>query len=494
MRKTPVILLLVVLVAASIAGCSNSGEGLTEYYGQRVEWGSCAGFDGSESLSSNIECGRVQVPLDYGTPNGKTAHIAVSRMRARGDRIGSIVVNPGGPGAVGLAKAELGDTALGDRFDVVGFDPRGLGASSPQVECLLREEYQVNRPDDLITDWTSSGLEAAEQRSRDFVAKCVERSGADLLGHVGTREVVRDLDVIRAALGDSKLTYLGYSYGTRIGTMYAEEFPQNIRAMVLDSAADPARPLGEQVSYYERLQKGFDAYAADCAKSDDCPVGVDRTLSSNRLQSLLKPLLSTPAPASDSAVLTYNDAVRAIVATLYRPERWSTITVGLKELTVGRGDTLRGVVDYLSGKMDTALQTAVLCLDDPRIVDRRTAGALQQRMLDVAPFLDSGGFQGEAPLDKCAFWPVQPTSAPHSISVSGLPGIVVVAATGDPAVAYTENQSLARELGASLVTLDAAQHGVFLAGGSSCVDIPVLKYLSELTKPAEGLMCRHEQQ
>lgn len=483
---------VVLSCAAVLAGCVACGSektegGLAEYYDQRLAWGSCSGFAEGDKLEPEVECARVLVPIDYAKPAGDTARIAVSRLRARGDRIGSILVNPGGPGGLGLLQASLGKTALGDRFDVIGFDVRGSGASTPKVQCLTSSENAM-RPDDYQTDWSPTGVAAAERKSRDYVAKCVERSGRELLGQVGTREVARDLDVIRAVLGDDKLTYLGYSYGSRLGSAYAEAFPSRVRAMVFDSGTPLDGPVVDQVSFSASLQQAFDVYASDCAKSPDCPVGTDPSRAVAAFRELVNPLIAQPFPAGQR-VLTYNDAITAIVAELYSPSGWSTILSGLRELRSGRGDILRGATENVDGFLDTTLQNAVLCMDGPRITDRAGAADLQRRIFAAAPFLDDGGFAGQAPIDKCAFWPVPPTSTPHTFSTDGVPPIVVVAATGDPASAYDGNRKLARQLGGPLVTYQGKQHGVFLISGSACVDAPVLRYLTELAVPADGLDC-----
>lgn len=483
-------LVAVVLVGGVGCGGADSKRELAEFYTQRIIWGSCSGFAGGDKLGPEVECAKVLVPIDYDKPNGTTGQVAISRLRARGDRVGSIVVNPGGPGASGLDKADtLGKTALGERFDVVGFDLRGSGASTPKIECLTLSETATLRPDDYQTDWSPSGVETVERNNRDYVDKCVERSGTELLGHVGTREVARDLDVIRAVLGEEKLTYLGYSYGARLGSTYAEAFPRNVRAMVLDSGVPLDGPVADLVKFYASLQQAFDTYARDCAENVDCPVEADPSRASHVLQRLLNPLIGQPIPVG-TRTLTYSGAVTAIVAALYNPAGWSTITSGLQQLRSGRGDILLDAAETVPGIVDTTVQTAVFCLDDPRTTDRAAAAARQERMFAAAPFLNDGNFKGQAPLDKCAFWPTPPTGTPHTFSVSGLPPMVVVAATGDPAAPYDGNQKLAHQLNSPLITYRGTQHGVFLLSGSTCVDAPVLNYLTELTPPADGLLCQ----
>lgn len=274
---------LVATVAMAVTGCSGAGEtggqavpsaapatatgpvpaGLDAFYSQTVSWGSCADFETDGPLASALECARVTVPVNYDDPDGATAQIAISRSPATGDRIGSLLVNPGGPGASGLSMANVADmTDLAERFDVVGFDPRGVGASTPQVRCLTDAEFDADRADPKV-DMSPEGVARVESVNAAYAAKCAERTGADFLAHVGTHEVVRDMDVIRSVLGDPQLNYLGFSYGTRIGTAYAETFPGNVRAMVLDGALDPEQdPVEEVVLQGAGFQQAFDAFAA----------------------------------------------------------------------------------------------------------------------------------------------------------------------------------------------------------------------------------------
>ncbi|HEX8935718.1 MAG TPA: alpha/beta fold hydrolase, partial [Pseudonocardiaceae bacterium] len=221
--------------------------GLERFYSQRVSWGGCRPFATTDRDRESFEnpmfqCARVDVPLDYANPQGRTARLGLIRRPAdsQPERLGSLLVNPGGPGASGmsavasLAKAVNG-TELGRRFDLVGFDPRGVGASEPKIVCRNTQEEDAERLD-LDLDTSPAGVARTEDENRAYAALCTQRVGKDMLANAGTRDVARDLDVMRSALGDMKLTFLGYSYGTRIGTSYAEQFPGNVRAMVLDGA------------------------------------------------------------------------------------------------------------------------------------------------------------------------------------------------------------------------------------------------------------------
>ncbi|WP_395705242.1 alpha/beta hydrolase [Rhodococcus ruber] len=463
---------------------STTGEippGLEPFYTQQVRWESCDGYstDGSDLVGAGFECARVTVPIDYESPEGDTAQVALSRSRATGEKIGSLLVNPGGPGASGLGTAVVADgTELAERFDVVGFDPRGIGASTPRIDCLTSEETDAWRQDPVV-DMTAEGIARAEQKSREYAARCAERTGTDVLAHVGTRDVVRDMDVIRAALGDAGLNYLGYSYGTRLGSAYAEAFPGNVRAMVLDGALDPQQdPVEEAVRQAAGFQQAFDAFAANCATREDCPLGADPAAAVARFRSLVDPLIDRPAATDDPRGLSYPNAISGVVATLYSPQGWEYLRTGLTELEQGRGDTLLLLADMYEGRFADGsysnsgeAMAAVRCVDDAAVTDPAVAGELDTRSRAAAPFLDDGR-----------------TGDRHAVEVDGLPPIVVVSTTEDPATPYQAGVDLAKQLDAVLVTYRGTQHGVVLSG-QWCIDLPVARYLVDLAVPEGDTTC-----
>ncbi|MEH6794985.1 MAG: alpha/beta hydrolase [Rhodococcus sp. (in: high G+C Gram-positive bacteria)] len=480
---------------ASVAGPIPAG--LENFYTQTLQWESCDRYntDGSE-LSGSVECAMVTVPLDYADPTGTTIEVAISRTKATGEKIGSILMNPGGPGSSGLYLAEqAAGTAVADRFDRIGFDPRGIGASEPEVRCLTSEEVDQERREPDV-DVSPEGIAATEAEHRDYAENCVERTGADVLEHVGTREVVRDMDVIRAVLGDEKLTYIGYSYGTRIGTAYAEEFPSNVRAMVLDGALDPDQsPVDEAVAQGAAFQTAFDEFATDCAQTETCPLGTDPAQAVEQFRSLVDPLIDRPAETTDPRGLSYDDAITGAQQALYSQQLWRLLRAGLNELGDGRGDTLLRLADTYSGRLEDGSYTniddafnAVRCVDGPPTTDRAAADEADARFRAAAPYLDDGRATGNAPLDLCAFWPVPNTSDPHIVDVEGLPTLVVVSTTNDPATPYQAGVELAAQLRADLVTYEGTQHTVAFSG-VECVDDPLVNYLVDLVPPEGGLRC-----
>ncbi|MPY79681.1 MAG: alpha/beta fold hydrolase [Actinophytocola sp.] len=482
-------------------------DGLGEFYGQRLDWGDCAPYATTAIAEQTfttpeLECARLEVPLSYENPDAKTIEIGVLRTRAQGDRIGSLVVNPGGPGVSGMEAAAsmrfsptMGN--LGKRFDIVGFDPRGVGASKPTVECLTDAERDADRADDSEVNGTPQGVKEQESEERAFARKCVQRTthGKEMLANLGTRDVVKDMDILRSALGDRKLTYLGYSYGTRIGYTYAEQFPDNVRAMVLDGALDPEQDIVDSlVAQGKGFGDAFTAFAKWCAKRQDCAIGDDPSQATERFQNLVQPLIDNPVTIADGRELSFEDATTATVQALYSRQLWEKLNTGLNELQRRRGETLMALADQYNERGPdgeySATQdafAAIRCVDDPRVTDRDKILAAQRRYAKVAPFLDSGLPISRA-RDACAFWPVPNTSKPHLPDVEGVPPTLVISTTNDPATPYKAGVQLAKAMGGRLLTYDGTQHTVF-GQGKPCVDQAGANYLIDGTLPKQGLRC-----
>jgi pimeloyl-ACP methyl ester carboxylesterase len=479
---------------------------LARFYDQPLTWGPCADFatsatDRESFTNPAFECTRLEVPLDYAAPAGRTAQLGVLRQRATGERIGSLLVNPGGPGASGMSLAaslsgRLAQSPVAQRFDLVGFDPRGVGASTPTIDCLNDAEWEVERAD-LDVDPSPEGVAQTEAENQQYVQRCTERSGGpDVLANVGTRDVVRDLDILRQALGDEQLTFLGYSYGTRIGAAYAEAFPQNVRALVLDGALDPTQTTVERtVAQNAGFQQAFDAYAADCAARPNCPLGQDPAQATANFQALTRPLIDRPVPAEGGArTLSYSDAVTGTIQALYLSDFWPILSQGLSGVASGDGTILLRLADLYNdrgpdGHYGNGIEAFIVisCVDEERITDRADQAELIRRAAEAAPFRDDG--RGVvAALDPCAFWPSPPTSQPHVPQVQGLPPTLTVSVTGDPATPYQAGVDLARALNGSLLSVEGAQHTAALQG-NACVDDIISAYLIDLQLPPDGARC-----
>lgn len=481
-------------------------DGLDRFYAQSLDWGECdpyATTDMSRSLfgGDGLECARLTVPLNYDEPDGTTITVGLLRHQAEDEdnRVGSLVINPGGPGASGMLNAasmagQVADTAIGQRFDLVGFDPRGVGASEPAVECLTPDERDADRADDAEYDGSPQGVRQAEREEREFADKCAQRTdhGKEMLAHLGTRDVVKDIDVLRSTLGDRKLSYLGYSYGTRIGYTYAEQFPRNVRALVLDGALDPEEDSVESlVSQGEGFGASFEEFASWCAERGDCPLKGDPT---KAYQDLVRPLLDDPVDAGGGRQLSYDDATTGTIQALYSENMWPQLRKGLSELSRGQGSTLMGLADLYnerepSGEYANTQDAfmAIRCVDDPPVDDPDEIREAQSRYAEVAPFLDPGTEPSSA-RDACAFWPVDNTSEPHLPNVDDVPPALVISTTNDPATPYQAGVRLAKAMNGRLLTFEGNQHTVFLQG-NGCVDDAGADYLIDGTLPPEGKRC-----
>ncbi|MGB3484706.1 MAG: alpha/beta hydrolase [Mycobacterium sp.] len=488
-----------------VAGCTRQVDGdpvaAGAGPGTNVTWEPCKFTGGTKEpdLPEGTQCGFLAVPVDYDEPDGDAVDLALIRFPATGDKIGSLVFNPGGPGESGI-EAAFGliptlPPEIRERFDFVGFDPRGVSSSSPALWCNSDADNDRQRAEPLI-DYTPEGVEYLNKQTEEFVQRCVDKMGEDFLANMGTDNVARDLDRIREAVGDEKLTFLGYSYGTRIGSTYAEQFPQNVRAMILDGAIDPnADPVEADIAQAAAFQSAFDDFAADCAKRADCPLGTDPAKAVAVYKDLLAPYQQKPAPTQDPRGLSHFDATTATIMALYSPMLWRHLSQGLSELKDGHGDTLLVLADmYMrrdgSGHYTNAtdVRIAVNCMDKPRITDEAVLVDEDRRLREVAPFLAFGDFTGLVPEQTCNMWPVPPTSEPHELSVPDLPATLVISITGDPATPYEAGVKLADQLGGGLVTFNGTQHTVAFQG-NTCVDDFATKYLIDGAMPPPEAKC-----
>ena len=501
-------LLMAVALMLILAACGQPAPGqvpagLERFYNQKLPFGPCAEYattaaDEAAFADDTFECARLEVPLDYENPDGRTAQIALLRVPAKGEPIGSLLLNPGGPGTSGMSHAHLVATTLGEhpiteRFDLIGFDPRGVGASTPTLDCFT----DAQREADVKLSTLNSGVDDyTEAETRRVYEQCAEHSGGeDVVAHVGTRDVVRDMDVLRAVLGDAKLTFAGQSYGTRLGAIYAETFPQNVRALVLDAAVDPTTGTTERrLVQFEGFQNAFDNMAAFCAQSPDCPLGTDPEGATAVFQGMLQPLIDEPITTVDGRELTYTAALDGLVFLLYSKAAWPTAIRGVAELKAGRGDTLMVLRDLYhqrgaDGSYGNANEAtlAINCLDEERHTPEQET-AMKRGIFEVAPFIDTG--RPAQARDICEHWPVEPTLGyPYAQNIEGLPETLVVSVTRDPATPHSGGISLAETLGGSLLTVEGEQHGVALIGDNTCVNNIVADYLIRLELPADDARC-----
>ncbi|ANY08021.1 alpha/beta hydrolase [Pseudonocardia sp. HH130630-07] len=478
---------------------------LGAYLTQELDWGGCTdtatnAADAELFANPALECTSVEVPLDYAEPTGERARIALTRLPARGEAEGSLLINPGGPGGSGtsfvasfLPRFQAGPVA--ERFDIVGFDPRGIGASTPALDCHTDEEYDAG---DVPRFGAVYDITTAEQAA-DLAKRCIDGSGGvENLANAGSANVVQDMDVIREVLGDDRLTFLGYSYGSEIGAMYVAAHPDKVRAVVLDSAVGPDwTPSELRLAQFAASQARFDEVAALCAGSPDCVLGPDPAAANDRLHEIVAPLVATPAPTADGRDVSVWDAYLGITAALAAETHWPDLVSALTALDAGRADEILALRDGFysrtaDGVYTTDIDTniAVRCMDWPRLTpEEQTAHA--REVADVAPMFDvdaltAGNFHSE-----CEAWPAAPTRDEPWLpaDLGEVPETLVVSMTGDPATPYPGGVAMARTLGASLLTVDGKQHGAYLLGGSTCVDDVVEAYLLDLETPPADARC-----
>ena len=460
-----------------------------------IEWGSC-----NEQLAAlaSLRCGRLEVPLDHDDPDGPTIELELARAASKGspeERIGSLVINPGGPGASGVeflaGAVQVMPSSITDRFDLVSFDPRGVGASSP-VSCIDDDDKAESLDGDLTPDDPDEVAEAVEQQ-KELLEGCRERS-ADLLEHMGTADVAADLDLIREAVGDEQLTYLGYSYGTAIGAAYATMFPQSARALVLDGSVSPGASE-EEITLAQA--QGFDTtyahFVERCNATPDCPLGPDAATAvaevRNRLAS--DPVRSF-SEEHGTRELGPDQFDLALATALYDTSLWGTTATAIAQIDDSGADVLWTLIDRQTGRQpdgtfdnSTEARTVVNCSDttDRPTVDEAEAAA--GRIRAAAPVF--GEALGWATLS-CVGWPQAATPLPE-LTGAGAPPVLVIGTLGDPATPYLWSQQMSEALeSAVLLTYEGDGHTAFLRGGL-CIEDAVVDYLVELTVPQPGTRC-----
>ncbi|MCG7320923.1 alpha/beta hydrolase [Arsenicicoccus bolidensis] len=474
--------------ATSTATASHAPD-LAKYYGQQLTWELCGRF----------ECSWLTVPVDYDKPDGATLRLALKRQKSSSSsRTGSLVLNPGGPGASGVDMVDwFAPTLAGNvqrRFDVVGFDPRGVAKSQP-VTCL-----DPRQMDDLLGGDPTPDTPAEQGQlmaaNKAFGEACKQRTG-DLLAHVSTVEAAKDMDVLRATLGDQRLNYFGASYGTFLGATYAGLFPQHVGQMVLDGVIDPAQDgkqsaLG-QATGFERATR---AYAQHCVDTGSCPVGgsVDEVMKG--LADLLKQIDAKPLPAPGvgTGTLTEGWASMGLALPMYSDQLWPELDGALRAAKGGDGSGLmRLATQYADRQADGSYNgnmlqaiNAVNCLDRPVPGDAARYAADEKDFLAVAPTWGRFMAWGDA---VCGVWPVPATGKAAPISATGSGPILVLGTTRDPATPYENSVALAKQLDQGvLVTRDGDGHTAYQQG-NNCVDRLVDDYLVKGKVPADGAKC-----
>ncbi len=462
--------------------------GLERFYGQQLTWKDCRDGD---------RCATVQVPLDYHKPDGETLDLSVLEVPAgeQDGKIGALLVNPGGPGASGVDYAASAETYFNkpilQHFDVVGFDPRGVGRSDP-IDCVSDaqlDQFAAADPDpDSVPE-----QEESDAILRQFGEGCLARSGA-LTRHMSTVEAARDMDILRGVLDQPRMLYFGASYGTFLGATYADLFPDKVGRMVLDGAIDPTVGLVQSAVVQARgFETALRAYVGNCVDQGDCFLGDSVDAGIAKIQDLLDQTDAEPLPTSEGRDLTEGLAVLGIWAPLYNRDYWFALDQGLKAAFKGDGDVLLKLADaYLNrgpdGYNDNSSEAlyAVNCLDRDEWIDPGEVARYQDRILEASPTFGRLFAWG---LTACGSWPVHSGKKPTALRATGSAPILVVGTTRDPATPLSWAEGLAEQLDhAVLVKRDGDGHTGYKAG-NSCVDDAVEAYLVAGEVPQDTVSC-----
>lgn len=485
------ILVLVVLALATTImptpSASASASAANSVPALALAWKDCSG---------GFQCASLSVPLDPATP-GRTVDLAVIRARARDAdrRIGTLVLNPGGPGvpAVDFLRSVASSLpgAVRDRFDLVAFDPRGVGGSEP-IECVDSVDPIFDQSFQPTTDAEREALVAA---ATSLGQQCAARNG-DLLAHVSTADAVHDLERLRLALGESQLSFVGYSYGTFLGASYADEYPDRVRAFVLDGPVDPSMSARAVTLAQARgFEHSLDDFLADCSEHRGCAFHHDGHAAA-AYDALRAKAAKTPLATSGAGGRTLNQTRfdASVLQQLYLGRSaWPALADALAAADDGDASTLLAGADTFVGRSDGGgddhvLESfwAVTCLDGPVVAGVAAAADLERRAVEVAPRLGAFVVNNSLP---CSVWPVPPRPAVGRLTAVGAPPILVIGTTEDPATPLAQARSLAGALQHGRLLVAAGEQHTSFDNGNACVDAIVTQYLVDRDLPRVGTRC-----
>jgi pimeloyl-ACP methyl ester carboxylesterase len=467
---------------------------LVSFYEQKVDWISCGG--------ERTYCASIQVPADWSEPSGARLNIALAYRKADATKpLGSVLFNPGGPGSSGASWVkdsgdQIGTSNLRKNFNVVGFDPRGVGASEPKVTCLNAKQndkmfygdsgFEVGSPKDVLDTRT---------KMKTFIAACMKNSGPNL-EYIDTISAARDLDVIRAVFGETKINYLGFSYGTYLGAAYAELFPKRVGHMVLDGAVDPTVSEDEQdLAQLKGFDQALKNFLTDCLGSQDCPFTGTLASAELKVAKLMSQIEKQPLQTESGRELTVWGALTGIIMPLYSQDWWPTLSQGFAEALNGDGTTLLSLADtynernedgtYASNTIESNI--AISCLDSRSPSDTASMAAANKKLVAASPML---GRYWQFGALTCEQWPYPVAKRPASFKALGTERILVIGTTGDPATPYTQAVSLANDVleNAQLITFNGEGHTAY-GLASACINSTVDAYFTKNLVPSQDPDC-----
>ena len=490
--------------AAAASSKAAVPRGLESFYGQKVEWYDCVATAGVEKSAekTGFQCAKVTVPLDYSQPDGQTIEIAMKKHLATGSvRQGTLFMNPGGPGASGVdnvgAMATTTFAGVQSAYDIIGFDPRGIG-SSTAITCSTDAEAKAMEG---VSPVDAAGAPVAfekratvmSERFKQLEADCASRTKpTELLDHVDTVSVARDLDILRALSGDQKLNYTGFSYGTYLGATYAELFPANTGRLVLDGALDPSLTYNERRQGHARgFERALRNYVAWCQSGQSCPLSGDTDAGVQQIGDVFTSANQSPVPSSDpNRPVTGEEMKRIVGFILYFPESsWSAVSEALGQV-INQHDAsaFRAMADQIAAQpqVNAGANIGINCLDY-RVEGNMATWTAQSKELErIAPRFATVTEAGDLGCQAWGHTGTQPSKALHA---KGAAPILVIGTTGDPATPYEWAEALADQLDSGqLLTWEGNGHTAY-GGDASCVNDAVDAYLISGTMPKKGLTC-----
>jgi pimeloyl-ACP methyl ester carboxylesterase len=461
--------------------------GLSRFYEQKLQWSTCGG-----SI-----CTWVRVPLDYAAPQAETVRLRVKLRPATSDDASRhLFINPGGPGGSGVdfvdAFAKLTSTGVRHDYDIVGFDPRGVGQSTP-LTCLKDKTFDTLIALDPSPD-DPDEVEKLEHGFHSVGKACVKKSGA-LASHVSTEESARDLDILRALMGEKTLDYFGASYGTQLGATYAQLFPRKAGRLVLDGGVDPTLSKERQgFGQAQGFQKALTAFVTACVDTGKCPLGDDVEAGEDTIVTLVDSLDAKPLRTRGTRELTEASAVYGIAYALYDKDSWNVLATGLNRASFGDGTILLALADQYFGRgqdgtyRDNGPQAvyAIRCLDYPRAPsDSEIAGLLPSYTKASAVFGPVMAWTAA----ECQDWPAASKHPQLAVRAQGAAPILVIGTTRDPATPYAWSQALAKQLASGILITRKGDGHTGYGVGNACVDRAVDRYLRFGEEPDHDLTC-----
>jgi pimeloyl-ACP methyl ester carboxylesterase len=473
-----------------VATGEKAPSGLARFYDQNLVWAPC----------DRWQCTWVRVPLDYDEPSGRTIRLRVKlRPADSGKAAGTLFINPGGPGGSGVdfveSFASSASAGLRSKYAILGFDPRGVARSAP-LTCLPAADF-----DDLSKDDPSPELPgevtALEAGFASIGKACVKHSGA-LAAHVSTAEAARDLDIMRALMGQNRLDYYGASYGTQLGATYADLFTKRVGKLVLDGGIDMS--IGKERQGFGQAQ-GFDRALRSalhgCVDAGGCPLGDDVETAEGKIVQLLADLDVSPIRGSGSRKLTEWDAVYGMAYALYSPDTWDDLVTGVSRASFGDGSILLTLADRYFGRTgdgsyrDNGSQAvyAIRCLDFPSAPTNQKLRALLPSYEKASPVFGAVMAWTSA---ECQKWPVRSRTPQRPLRVTGAPPILVIGTTRDPATPFAWSKALEKELGSGILVSRVGDGHTGFGVGNTCVDAVVDRYLLGGGPPSDNVTCADE--